>query len=323
MAAPRVSDNPEVQQHYATQFALSAALLAALRRLWPSLDPENLAATFEPLRRGAAALGGRSALAAVSFAADYYEDLRAETIPARFSAPTIDAPTAEQMEARLEAATRDMLAEIPSLVDELYLADVTRQIEAEAEVALQAMVADAASNEIFAALGDDSRAKGWARVTRPNACYFCRMLATRGPVYLTKQTANFRAHVPIDGRGGVCKCTVEPLFSEHYEAPAHIRTDMGTWERVTDGLTGRDALNEFRRAIEGRSDGKRSPRRRKGDPVRKSQPAKDSLGQRLGFEHLTPTQLRHHLTIVEALPDSDYRSRQLKRLTARLAELGA
>lgn len=322
MAAPRVSDTPEVQQHYAAQLGLSAALLAALRKLWPRLEPDNLAATSEPVIRGAAALVEQFSLASISLAADYYDDLRAEHVPGRLNTPIIDATSVSEMQAMLEATTRDLLAELPSLVDEVFLAEYAAQLQGEVDAALQVAVANSASDEIFTALEGDREAKGWARVTRPGACAFCRMLASRGAVYLTRGSANFRAHVPIDGRGGVCKCQVEPLFGDYYEPPAHVRTDMGTWERVTEGLSGADAINEFRREVEGRADGKRSRRRRKGDPKRQSRPAKAKGGQRLGFEFLTPAQLQHHLDVVESLPDSDYRTRQIERLRNRLAELG-
>lgn len=319
MAAPRASDRPEVQQHYAAQFALSAAVAAQMRKLWPSLDPERLAATVPTLVRGGVAVGGQAASAAIAVAADYYEDLRFESIPGRFQVPVIDAPTSRTVESALDRATADMLAQIPSLVDELYLAEITTQIQSSADAALQELIADAAIDELFTSMESDREALGWARVTRADACAFCRMLATRGPVYLTERSANFRAHVPINGRGGVCKCQVEPLFGKHYEAPAHIRSDMAVWERVTADAPMGEAFNEFRRAIEGRSDGPRRRRRKGGADV--SGPREEP--QRLGFEYLTPAQLRHHLSILENLPDSDYRTGQMKRIHDRLAVIGA
>lgn len=313
--ATRVSDDPEVNEHYATQFGLSAALLATLARLWPLLDPENLAATFGTYRRGVAAVVEQFSAASVSIALDHYEDLR-EQHGARqaFTPPVIDLFTPEQLEAYIDKAAADLLDTLPNVVDDVYFADIMTRIQTDTEAAAQKIVADSGRNELIEAIEADKDAKGWARVVRPGACSFCRMLATRGPVYLSKQTANFRAHTN-------CHCTVEPLFANHYEPPAHTRADMALWERVTEGFSGRDKAIEFRRAVEGRMDGPRRPRPSKGDP--KPLKAPRVKGQQLGFDNLTPDQLRHHLAIVEALPDSDYRTRQIKRLTDRLAALGA
>jgi len=318
---PRVSDNPEVQQHYLTQLGLSVALVKALGGLWPNLDPERLRETFPAVQQAGSALALTYSSAAISLAADHYDSLREDAVPGRFNTPVIDGPSAVEVEALIEAGTRDLLAGIDTVPDELYLAEIMSQIEAETQALLESVVADAASDELFAAISDDSEAKGWARVVRPGACAFCRMLATRGPVYLSRETANFRAHVAVDGRGGTCHCTVEPLFAKHYEAPAHVRADTMLWGQVTDGLSGADAMYAWRRALEGRTDGKTSRRRRKTDRAA-SKPI-TVKGQLLGFEHLTPSQLRHHLSVVTALPDSDYRTRQVKRLTDRLAELAA
>lgn len=318
MAAPRASDNPEVQQHYAAQFALSLAISAQLRKLWPALDPERLSETVPALVRGGAAVGGHASQASISLAADFYENLRFDAIPVGYQAPTIDPPTITSLESQLRDATDVMLKQIPTLVDDLYLAEMTAQIQATADAVIQESVADSSIDELFAAMASDRQALGWARVTRAGACAFCRMLATRGPVYRTKQTANFRAHVPIDGRGGVCHCQAEPLFGKHFEAAAHTRADIALWERVTADVPTDQKFNEFRRAVEGRSDGPRRPRERKGSEL-VSKPET----QRPGFDALTPAQLQHHLSILENLPDSDYRTGQMKRVRDRLAALSA
>lgn len=324
MATRPVADSSETSDYYATQAALGVATATAVREAWPVLDPGDLAGSFPDLRLAAAGIGSRYSLAAISLAADYYENRReAVGVTSPFRTPVIDAPTLEQVEAYIDKAAAGLLADgkLAAMVDEVYLAEIATQIEREVEGSAQKVVSDSGRNELIAAIEADREARGWARVTRPNACSFCRMLATRGAVYKSKETASFRAHVPIDGRGGTCQCTAEPLFARHYEPPAHVREDMALWERVTGGLSGADAANEFRRHIEGRADGRRSRRRRAGEPKWRGQRVTNATGQRLGFEHLTVPQLQHHLAIVEALLDSDYRTKQLARLTNRLAEL--
>jgi hypothetical protein len=168
----------------------------------------------------------------------------------------------------------------------------------------------------------DKAAKGWARITRPTACSFCRMLAARGPVYLTEASGNFRAHVTKNGRGGTCQCTVEPWIGPSYEPTAQVRADVALWDQITtEGFTGADARNEFRRRVEGRADGQRRLQRRNSD--RRIKTPVEVQGQRLGFDFLSPAQLSHQLDVLEKLPDSAYRTKQIARVRSRLAVLGA
>lgn len=315
---PRVSDNPEVAEHYATQVALTAALFAALRKLWPMLSPSELRATFPNYLQAVSALVARFQQASISMSADHYEALRdASGVPGRFTPPVIDLWQQQQIEAYIAKASEDLLNGL--MVDEVYLADITAEIQAEVDAASQLLVMNAGRNELIAAIEADREAKGWARVTKPGACAFCLMLATRGAVYKSEKTANFRAHVPKNGRGGFCQCTVQPLFGTHFEAAAHVREAKALWQLSTEGVPTEDKLNEFRRALEGRSDGKRSPR----DSQDRGKSPKPPGKQRLGFEFLTPEQLRHQLAVLEVLPDSDYRTAQMKRVRDRLAVLGA
>lgn len=321
--APRVSENPETRAYYAAQAALGYQLAAAVREFWGVLNPTNLVGTFPDLRAIAGAFGQRSSAAAVALAADYYTDLRDSVNAAgRYSVPIIEAPAMADIERKIDEASSALLASTEAVVDDLYYAEIMAQIEAEVAGAVQAVAADTGLDELFEAMGNDREAKGWARVVRPGACSFCRMLATRGPVYRTRYTANFRAHDVVNGRGGTCQCTAEPLFNA-YEAPAQVRADTALWEQIErEGFRGRDAMVEFRRRIEGRADGRRIVKRTGSSDRRLATPT-EVQGQRLGFDFLTVDQLKHQLSVLEGLPDSTYRSQQIDRVRSRLAVLGA
>jgi hypothetical protein len=107
----------------------------------------------------------------------------------------------------------------------------------------QKMVVDTGRNTLIAAIEADKKARGWARVPRDTCCHFCAMLATRGAVYKSEQTASFQAH---DGD----HCLPMPLFADHYEPPAHVRQ----WEQIyrdsTRGKSNAAARNAFRVALE-------------------------------------------------------------------------
>lgn len=85
---------------------------------------------------------------------------------------------------------------------------------------------------------------GWRRVAAPSACAFCAMLASRGPVYRA-ETVEFPAH---DG----CACTAEPAFPGEGRS-AQEQAFYRQWKEATAGLSGREALNAFRRARQGGS----------------------------------------------------------------------
>lgn len=256
MAAPRASENPEVQANYATHLGLTAALAAALRRLWPTLDLRNLPGTLPRYKTGVAALVDHYAAASVSLTADHYDTMRTQAGLPDITVPVVDPPPAEQVQASLGWATSDLtITGGDPLIHEPASDDTVTIIQNKVEGAATKLVMDAGRNELIAAIEADTKARGWARVTRPDACYFCRMLATRGAVYENQFTAGRAANKRFVGEGEFkfhnnCHCTIEPLFSKHYEPPAHTRADMALWNEVTAGLSGQDAINAFRRAVE-------------------------------------------------------------------------
>lgn len=90
-------------------------------------------------------------------------------------------------------------------------------------------------------LTDDSRARRWIRVTDENPCAFCSMLASRGPVYLTKDSAGFRAH-------DHCACTAEAVYHANAPWPGRAREFRELWDRYIKGrYSGRKAIREWER----------------------------------------------------------------------------
>lgn len=306
------------RDYYAAQAALGVLLGQRLAAALPPVDPLRIAARFPDVRAVAAAVGEQFALASVSLAADYYEDVRIEAgVPGTFRVPVVEPPRSASFEVYIDKAASALLDSIDAVVDDLYLAELLGQVETEVVGAAQTLTAEAGRSEVFQAASADDKAIGWARVTRPNACSFCRLLASRGPVYSTKGTASFRAHTVVDGRGGVCQCVAEPVFSKAHELTALQRGDAALWQRVSaDGFKGSEALNEFRRRVEGREDGRRvKPARRTP-----ASPA-ETQARRASFDALNVSELSRQREILLALSESDYRTKQLDRVDTRLAEL--
>lgn len=98
----------------------------------------------------------------------------------------------------------------------------------------------------------DRTVVGYGRVTSGKPCYFCAMLASRGPVYTDE---SFRESDPrFFGPGKVkvhdsCNCMLRPFYSERNEnyTDQH-RTYDRIWRSVPHVGSGRKQINAFRRA---------------------------------------------------------------------------
>jgi hypothetical protein len=89
----------------------------------------------------------------------------------------------------------------------------------------------------------DQQAIGWARLTDGNPCAFCALLAGRGPVYKSEQSAGFQAH-------DHCACIPVAVFSKAAPWPGNARAYRRLYNDSTSGYSGKDARNAFRRAYE-------------------------------------------------------------------------
>lgn len=87
----------------------------------------------------------------------------------------------------------------------------------------------------------DKQARGWQRITAGEPCAFCQMLASRGPAFKSQRTASFSAH-------DHCVCTAEPVYRGGEWTP-QATGFRRRWNEATAGLSGKDALAAFRRAM--------------------------------------------------------------------------
>ncbi len=96
----------------------------------------------------------------------------------------------------------------------------------------------------------DKRVVGYVRVTRDNPCFFCAMLASRGPVYEDQSFADSDPRFQGPGDQKVhdgCGCSLVPLYSrENPEFLARTREFEDLWKQT-------GSLIKFRQAFEGRS----------------------------------------------------------------------
>jgi len=149
----------------------------------------------------------------------------------------------------------DIVSTVESALSPLYGKpdeQTTTNAEQALESSVERLVLDQGRTAIIDAVRDDRQAKGWARVTEPGACYFCAMLASRGAVYKSRETASFQAHTKHpNGSGGTCRCHAEPVFNA-YEPTAQIRQWQADYKRLKGENGGSLSLIQWRRAYEGR-----------------------------------------------------------------------
>jgi hypothetical protein len=95
---------------------------------------------------------------------------------------------------------------------------------------------DGGRTEVLGQVQRDRRVQGWQRVAGGNACAFCLMLTSQGPVYKGQGTADFQAH-------DSCGCSPEPVFSAAAAWTEQATAARQVWDETGD-------LNSFRNVIE-------------------------------------------------------------------------
>lgn len=137
---------------------------------------------------------------------------------------------------------------------------VNRKVADQVAAAAVRHVRNGDRDTIDLAVAKDKVALGWVRITQPGACYFCLMLQSRGGVFVEDSFAASNAR--FSGKPGSgdykvhdsCACSLRPLYTrDREEWPQEAIDADELWRSSTKGLSGNDAVNGFRRAVEGRT----------------------------------------------------------------------
>lgn len=229
----------QASEQQAAQTGLIVVMLRDLAKVWQLLHPQALDRSLPAWVAAVHAIVARYAPMAAVLAADYYDSARiAARAPGRFTVPLADAPPEQQVDAAMRWATRNMWG-----LDQTTLPDRIAAAETMANDAASKLVADVARSTVTDAVASDPEAIGWARVAKPNACAFCKMLSTRRAVY-TADTVTFRAH-------NGCNCVAVPVFKgEKWQPPSYVQQWEKEYRKAAQAKG--DTLKNFRRIVEGR-----------------------------------------------------------------------
>lgn len=181
-----MSTTPPPEPLNTALLAVTTAATAQLDPLWALPADEVVQALFDVLP----SLVDTWTTAASSVAADWYDELRAsQEIKGSFTA--IVKPLENLGAEALAGWGAEPLTQ-PKPVQELDAKplDTARY---RVEGGLQKRIVNASNLTVTDSADQDPQARGYMRRTRPGACKFCIMVASRGGVY-TKATATFACH---------------------------------------------------------------------------------------------------------------------------------
>lgn len=241
-----------VSSNYAAQNALSQALAASFDSIFPILDPMNAQQTSRLLAAASVPLVQQYSMASRALTSEFYvSERRAAGLLDPFLQIATPLPAPEKVFQYVGWATKPLRdAPVPASPNLLQPAKVN------ATAALQKLVADTGRQQMIDNTLADRHAIGWAREARPNACWFCAMLATRGAIYHSAWAAGQRTFLGVDYNSyhRNCQCAVVPLFSGAYIPPAHVQDWQQLWKDSTGDVRGKKKLTAFRQAYESQHD---------------------------------------------------------------------
>lgn len=223
----------------AAQDFLMLMLLRDVLKVWGGLNLQDVRSSWPVLRIAIAALvRERFGLSVAQAQAYYAEARRAAGIAGSFPAPSVPLPSPELIQATLDSTGPYAL--LGRIKRSQPVPTAMQNTGVILSGAASRLVLNGARQVILQSVKDDSEAVGWMRVTAANPCSWCAMLASRGASYRSAASAGFKAH-------NLCRCTAQAVFS-HRDAEALTDSPLRQqWDDATAGLSGKDALNAWRR----------------------------------------------------------------------------
>lgn len=213
--------SPEIaltERHRRAQLQIKARTLRDLARIW-SLWKVNDPKSFREFALAAGLLVHAYRGLSANVAAAYYRGFRAAEQIEGIAAPQLaSAITPEEILASLYVTGRAMNGP-PG--DGISIDTLRKDSYVRVSGALTRHVLNGGRQTILNSVAADRRARGWARITDGNPCYFCLTLASRGAVYKTEETAGFQAH-------DHCGCAAMPVFD------GTVIPSLDQWRQIYD-----------------------------------------------------------------------------------------
>lgn len=237
----------EAQRFRRTQALLAAQMARQVLQVWRDLmNPANVDATWPAVRAALIPIVRQARdQSAVLARAAYMDARRAEGVPDDGFDPAGPLQLAiDRLEASLDVTG-------PVEFKKAIAAGKTPERAMDAAAvrmvgSTQYLALEGGRSVMKQSIDADERATGYARVTDNDPCAWCAMLASRGPVYKSAQTAG-------DPRQGGdryhdhCSCQAWPSWTLNEPLVGVAEGLYDDWLRVTRGTGGRNAVNAWRR----------------------------------------------------------------------------
>lgn len=191
----------DVEQHRSAVDDVITLAIAELATEWDAL-PDTPTALVGPLADLMAELYGDFSQMTATLAADWYDDLRiVADAPGRFTAAL--APEISGGQIRSSASWASSAAWV----------DLDKALR-DSAASLERMLADRDRSTVDVNVGADPAAPRYGRHASANACAFCALNATRGPVFRSEDAAGKKYH-------DHCACIAVPSWThaDYTEAP--------------------------------------------------------------------------------------------------------
>lgn len=236
--------------HRVQQQRIRVAAVQQARSLVPLFNRSNPASTWGPWTRAMTATINQGRSLSSRAAMSYYLQFRRVEGAKGLFLPIPAEPLEE-----IVVAENLAKAIIPDGSKEAAYSRAVQQLrdqraEAAALAETESMVAAAGAESIIASTESDEQATTFARVASANACAFCLMLESRGPVYQTIDAASFLPHL-------LCGCSPEPVMdtgtyrndkaAESLDLYARSGGDINAMRRDIYAASDNTALNAARR----------------------------------------------------------------------------
>jgi hypothetical protein len=266
------------ERHRVRQLAIRRAFLRQFVRMWPLLNADDLDGTTAAWLTIVVDLVARFRTQSAATALTYYDAFRTweigEPLPDRALFVNLaEMPTTAIQTSLLVTGPINIKSRIAKG------ADVSEAAEAalvDASGAAGRHVMNGGRSQITETAAKDKVAVGWARVTDGDPCWWCAMLASRGPTYSNAASAagaTTRAkHREVGERyHDHCGCGVEPSFDRESDWPGRGKEFDQLWRDSTQGGgSAKERLKRFRQAYESQRPRKRSQTPTKRDLIASS-----------------------------------------------------
>lgn len=256
------------EAHRIEQNRNGALVAYIVARLWlKTIDANDISGTAANLvARLIPALRLRRDHSAI-IARKYYEDFRRLELggDTGFKLPSMTELDIRALETSLrvtgEVALKKRIGalplgpEIPKITQKVLIEQAIKDTATDISGAATRHVMNGGRDEIQQAMTEDPVALGYIRVTSGDPCYFCAMLASRGPVYTDDSFDDSDPRFVGEGQHKVHdhdQCSVEPVYSRGAQWPGKARAAEEAWINLSTELGRTPTVNDFRKRWEGR-----------------------------------------------------------------------